>query len=423
MEVAGVTGPIVVGALTTDRPAAGGIQRYTGEILRELLRLDPAVVGLIASEGMAGGDDDARLRRVRPEVMARGSFTGNLLRLAWHQTALPRMLRRMEASAFYSPIPDGMLHPVIPQVVTIHDLIPLRFPSSAPRLHHYFRVVVPRIARASAAVIAMSEATRRDVIRLLGVPGERVHVVHQGYRADLFHPAAAAEVEGVRARYRLGRYLLSVGEGRPYKNIPRLLRAFARVSLPDLQLVLVGRAVPQEVDLPALARALGIAERVRFPGFVADEELAPLYAGAEAFVFPSLYEGFGIPPLEAMACGCPVVCSDRASLPEVCGEAALYVDPEDEQSIAEAIERVVGDEGLRDELRARGLERAKGFSYRRAAERVLEVVRGVAARPLAGNRATPASPRSGGPAAPGASAGLPATADPAARPRPGETGR
>lgn len=369
-----------MGAITSDRPAAGGIHRYTGEVLRELLRLDPRAMGVVASERMLeGGESDSRLRLVHPARMAHGSFTGNLSRLLWHQTSLPRLLRRVGAGAFYSPVPDGMLAPTCPQVVTIHDVIPLRFPSSSPRLHHYFRMVVPRIARASAGVIAMSAATRADVVELLGVDPERVHVAHQGYRTDVFRPAEAEETAPIRTRYGLQRYLLAVGEGRPYKNIPRLLRAFALLRDREIQLVVVGRVARQEVDLPALARSLGIAERVRFSGFIPDEELRLLYAGAEAFVFPSLYEGFGIPPLEAMACAAPVVCSDRSSLPEVCGDAAVYVDPDREEAIAHGIERVIGDEALRAALRQRGLERAKTFSYRRTAEKILEVIRGVAA--------------------------------------------
>lgn len=369
--------PLVVGALTADRPAAGGIQRYTGEVLRELISLDPTAIGLTASQRFAS-EFPSRVQLVRAEVMSRGSFSGNLLRLAWHQGVLPRLLRQAGAGVFYSAVPDGMLAPPCPQIVTIHDLIPLRFPASSPRLQHYFRLVVPRIVRASSAVITMSEATRRDVVTFFKVDERKVHVVHQGYRAEVFRPASLEEVARVRAAYGLGRFLLTVGEGRPYKNIPRLLRAFARLRIPDLQLGLVGRSGRREVDLPALARSLGIAKRVRFLGFVPDEDLAPLYAGAEAFVFPSLYEGFGIPPLEAMACGCPVVSSDRASLPEVCGDAAVYVNPYDEESIAEGITRVAGDAKLREELRRRGLARAGEFSYRGAATRILEVAQSVA---------------------------------------------
>lgn len=371
-------GGIVIGALNAELPPGGGIQRYTAELVPELLALDGDALALVASPRMLA-THDGRARGAGVERMARGNFAGNLLRLAWHQAALPRFLRGRGNGVFYSTTIDGMIAPVCPQVVTVHDLIPLIHPESGPRLRYHFRYVVPRIVRASAAIIAMSEATRRDLARLYAIPPERVHVVHQGYRAAVFNPGAGERSAAVRARFGLGRYLLATADGRSYKNIPRVLEALARLGREDLQLALVGRTSRKEVDLPALAERLGIGARVRFLGFVSDEELAALYAGAEAFVFPSLYEGFGIPPLEAMACGCPVIVSDRASLPEVCGEAAIYVDPDRVDAIAEAMGRVVAEPALRAGLRERGLERAAQFSYRQAAGEILSVLRGVAA--------------------------------------------
>jgi glycosyltransferase involved in cell wall biosynthesis len=370
-------GRIAVGAMTCDDPAAGGIQRYTREVLREMLRRDADVVGYVASPRVHAGHP-RQTRLVRPERLAQGNFAGNLLRLLWHQAVLPAALRRENAAVFYSTIPDGMFAPRCPQVITIHDLIPLRFPASSPRQKHYFRFVVPKLIEASAAVVTMSEATRQDLQRFYGVEGDRVHVVHQGYRDEVFRSSAGEEDARVRARHGLGSYLLSVGESRPYKNVPRLLEAFARLRAPGLQLALAGRVNPREVDLPALAARLGIGDRVAFLGFVPDEELAALYRGAEAFVFPSLYEGFGIPPLEAMACGCPVVASDVAAIPEVCGDAAVYVDGREVDSIVDGMERVLADSALRATLRQQGLERAAGFSYARAAGKIMQVLRACA---------------------------------------------
>jgi glycosyltransferase involved in cell wall biosynthesis len=301
------------------------------------------------------------------------------MRLLWHQAILPAALRRERASVFYSTVPDGMLSPPCPQVITIHDVLPLRFPAAAPRLKHYFRYVVPRLIEASSAVIAMSEATRQDIQAFYGVDGSRIHVAYQGYRADIFRPAGEEEVGRIRSRYDLGDYLLSVGENRPYKNINRLLKAFARLRAPGLKLVLVGRQSARGTDLRSLAESLGVGRQVVFLGFVSDAELAAVYSGARAFVFPSLYEGFGIPPLEAMACGCPVVSSGTGSMPEVCGNAAVYVDPLDVEDIARGISELLSDPDLRARLRRRGIERAAGFSYRSTALRILEVVRACAA--------------------------------------------
>jgi glycosyltransferase involved in cell wall biosynthesis len=347
-------------------------------VLGEMIALEPGLIAYAASPAVQGLVGE-RVRRVRPRALASAGSVANALRLGWHQTLLPRRLGRDGASVYYSTVPDGMLRPSCPQVVTIHDLIPLHYPDASPRLQHYFRHVVPRVIRASAAVIAMSEATRRDLVAFYGVDPGRVHVVYQGYREDFFHPGPAEEAARVRTELGVERYLLAVGEGRPYKNIPRLLEAFARLRPRGVTLVVAGRASPREVDLPARAASLGIGDHVRFLGYVPDERLARLYRGAEAFVFPSLYEGFGIPPLEAMASGCPVVASDRASVPEVCADAAVYVDPSDVGSIVDGVERMLGDEGLRTRLREAGVRRAAEFSYAGAAERILAVL-----RPLAG---------------------------------------
>lgn len=368
---------LVIGALAAELPAGSGIQRYTAELVPELLALDDDALALVASPRMLAAHD-GRAREAGVERMTQGNFTGNLLRLAWHQATLPRFLRGRGDAVFYSTTTDGMIAPVCPQVVTVHDLIPLIHPESSPRLRYHFRYVVPRIVRASAAIIAMSEATRRDLARLYAIPPERVHVVHQGYRASVFNPAAGERSAAVRARFGLRRYLLATADGRLYKNISRVLEAFARLGREDLQLALVGKTSRKEVDLSALAERMGIGDRARFLGFVSDEDLAALYAGAEAFVFPSLYEGFGIPPLEAMACGCPVIVSERASLPEVCGDAAIYVDPYRVDVIAEAMGRVVAEPELSAGLRERVSERAAQFSYRRAAGEILAVLRSVA---------------------------------------------
>ena len=368
------TSGIFIGALSADFPAGGGIPRFAGELLRQLTVLERDSVGLVSSPRVPEGSG-ARLQRVGPPLLGRGNFAGNAARLVWHQTVLPGILRSAGASLFYSTTTDGMVRPACAQVVTVHDLIPLLHPESAPRLKHHFRHVVPRIIAASAGVIAMSRATAADLERLYGVPRDRVHVVYQGYRDDVFNPDALARAPEVARRFKLGRYLLSTADGRSYKNLPRLLKAFESLNPAGVQLALVGRTSRKELDLEEMAAAMRASDRVRFLGFVSDEDLAALYAGAEAFVFPSLYEGFGIPPLEAMACGCPAIVAERASIPEVCGDAAVYVDPVRSDDIASAIERVLADAELRRGLRAAGLQRAACFSYRRAAHGVLDVLR------------------------------------------------
>jgi glycosyltransferase involved in cell wall biosynthesis len=361
---------IAVGAAILDPARSSGLDRYTDEVLRALLTRHPSLVAYTSAEPLLR-QHPGQARRVRAAVSG-NDFRGNLLRLLWHQLALPAALRRDAAAVFYSTVAEGMLRPPCAQVITIHDLIPLLYPEHSPRQKHYFRHVLPRLVRASRAVIVDSEATRADVARLLPVDETPLHVVYPGYGAGTFRPRPEPEVERFRTERGLGDFVLAVGETRPNKNLPRLIRAFARLPRRDLTLLVVGRIFDAELlNLPLVH---GIADRVHFLGRVTDDELAALYAAAGVFVFPSLYEGFGIPPLEAMACGCPVVVSRAASIPEVCGDAAVYVDPADTGCIARGIAQVLGDSELRAGLRHRGLERVKQFGYGRAADRILEIL-------------------------------------------------
>lgn len=369
---------IVVGAPALHDTHGGGFNRMMGELVGAMLARDDSLAVMTGSQRIAsrfpGSVIPTRLR-----VLGEPSFRGNLARMVWHQTVLPRILRRRGAGVFFSPLPEGMLRPPCRQVVTIHDVIPLLHPEMFARMGAVYRHLVPRVVQASAAVVVMSEATRRDVERCyVDVLGDRpVHVVYQGYAAGIFHPLPKERVQEVRARHALSRFVLGVADVRPYKNTRRLIEAFAAGAFGTIQLALVGRAHTTDPTLSALPRMLGIEDRVRFLGFVPDAELAALYGAADAFVFPSSYEGFGLPALEAMACGCPVVAASAASLPEVCGDAAVYVDPHDTAGIVRGMAAVLGSPELRARLGAHGVERARSFTSARAAERVMKILEGV----------------------------------------------
>lgn len=370
---------LAVSAVAYEEGEPSGLNRYIGAMVAALTARAPESRVYTACPILAARYAPST-RLSRPRMLARGSFIGRLLRMIWHQTTLPAILRRDGIRTFYSPVAEGMLHPNCAQVITIHDLLPLRFPAANPRLKHYFRFVLPRIMRASTAVVVDSEATKRDLNAFYGLGEVPVHVVYPAHDSGVFSPQTATPeaAESVRRTYQLGDYLLAVGETRPYKNLRRLMEAFARLRREDLQLVFVGKANKMDPDLVRFPRELGLEQRVRFLGYVPDRELAALYGGAVAFVFPSLYEGFGIPPLEAMACGCPVVCSRAASLPEVCGDAAEYVDPLEVDSIARGITRVVEHAPLRKSLQEKGWERVREFSYDKAAGEIVQILEQVA---------------------------------------------
>jgi glycosyltransferase involved in cell wall biosynthesis len=271
-----------------------------------------------------------------------------------------------------------MLLPSVPQVVVVHDLIPLHFRHSFPRQYHYFRFVLPAILNKTRAIIAVSENTKRDLKAFYGLESSRIHIVPGGYDRD--HYRTGIETAPVKSKCGLEAYLLYVGNLLPHKNLRRLLKAFALIStkVPH-QLAIAGRKDPRYLPaLEAEAEALGLVGRVTFLDYVSPADLPALYAGAEATVFPSLYEGFGLPILEAMACGTPVIASHAGSLPEVAGDAAVLVDPYNVEGMAGIIETVLRDPGIRETMRWRGLEQVERFSWKRTALMILQVLQTVA---------------------------------------------
>ncbi|MCX7855712.1 MAG: glycosyltransferase family 4 protein, partial [Anaerolineae bacterium] len=273
------------------------------------------------------------------------------------------------------------LHPV---VVTVHDIVPY-LTRRDPGMRAYqncweewLDVLATRALNRADGLIVDSAYTRETVARVLGYPPERIWAVPLGVDPALFAPRPVPPE--FDARYGLDRrcrYVLYVGSENPRKNLPFLLRAFARLhqDMPNVRLIRVGAVqyLPQARALEREVRELGLTDAVLHFSAVPDEDLVLFYNRADLFVFPSLYEGFGLPVLEAMACGTPVVCSDAASLPEVAGDAALQVSPSDEEGWAEAMYRALTDAHLREELRARGLERARAFTWERTAEETVQV--------------------------------------------------
>jgi glycosyltransferase involved in cell wall biosynthesis len=270
----------------------------------------------------------------------------------------------------------------VPVVLSVHDLALMRFPELGGAT---LAGVVERTRRAvgeARLILASSDATRRDLIELAAAPAERVRVVHLGCDAS-FHPLPVEAARAVvRQRYGVDApYLLHLGTLEPRKNLARLVRAYARLrgELRDPpSLVLAGERGWKCDDVFRLVDELNLRAQVRFTGRVDDADLPVLFNAAAVFVYPSLYEGFGLPPLEAMACGVPVVCSNVASLPEVVGDAALLVDPLDEEGLTAALRRVLEEPALRADLRQRGLERARRFSWQRCAEATLAAYADVA---------------------------------------------
>lgn len=292
------------------------------------------------------------------------------------QVTLPRLLRRLRADRYHSAYILMPYAPGVPTLLTVYDLIPLLFPQqSTPRARLFIRLATRLALHAAARVIAISNATRRDYLVHFRVAPERIQTIPLA--ADpAFRPQTAEVTARVRAQYGLpDRYLLYLGSNKPHKNLVRLVEAWGMLQPQSLPLVIAGAWDPRYPAPRQRAEALGLGNSILWLGPVAEADLPAIYSNALLFTFPSLYEGFGLPVLEAMACGTPVVCSNASSLPEVVGDAALLADPLDTDALAAAIAHALRDESLRQELRARGLARARLFTWEATARQTLAAYR------------------------------------------------
>ncbi|MDH4208791.1 MAG: glycosyltransferase family 4 protein [Anaerolineae bacterium] len=352
---------------------AAGINWYIYNLLQHL----PKAAGHHSLTAFLGDKEAAQaFSGLRTEVSAL-STAKPVVRILWEQLVQPvRLLRRsidlLHSLAFVQPL-------VMPcrGVVTIYDLSFLLFPQGLQTWRRlYLRWGTARSAQAAERVIAISASTRRDLVALLNVPEDKVDVVPCGVDED-FQPIQNRELlDELRARRGLPQHmLLSVGTIEPRKNLVTLLRSYAllrdRIQAPPL--AIAGPQGWRYEEVSTAVRDLGLEEDVLFTGYVPREELPLWYNAADLFVYPSLYEGFGLPPLEAMACGTPVVTSNISSLPEVVGEAGLLVEPTDVEGMAEALYQGLTDRSLREELRGKGLQKAATFTWSRVAAETVAV--------------------------------------------------
>ncbi|HKH71797.1 MAG TPA: glycosyltransferase family 1 protein, partial [Vicinamibacterales bacterium] len=295
------------------------------------------------------------------------------------QLTIPMDLRRERIDLFHAP--HYVLPPLTPckSVVTIHDCIHLRFPQYLPNsfAYAYARSSLWVATHRASRVLTVSEASKRDILRYFHVPEAKIDVIYNAIDDRLGEPLRDEEIGQVRERYQLNDpFVLYAGNIKPHKNLERLIEAFhmlRRGGLEQVKLLIIGDEVSQYATLRRAVHRHKLHKHVRFFGFVPDKTLAALYRLASVFVFPSLYEGFGLPPLEAMASGTPVITSNVSSLPEVVGDAALLIDPYDSAEIANAVRRVLTEPALAADLRQRGLARVKDFSWERSVARVRDI--------------------------------------------------
>ena len=350
-----------------------GIGTYIRNLLRHLARIDTSseYVLIVQPADIEIAADLGENFRTVPDWSRSYSIR--------EQLTIPLDLRREAVDLFHAP--HYVLPPLTPckSVVTIHDCIHLRFPQYLPNRmgYVYARTSLWVATHRATRVLTVSETSKRDILRYFRVPESKIDVIYNALDERLGMTPTEEEVNQVRERYQLhDPFLLYAGNIKPHKNLERLIEAFntlRRGGLEHVKLLIIGDEISKYASLRRAVHRHKLHKHVRFFGFVSDNTLASLYRLASAFVFPSLYEGFGLPPLEAMAAGTPVITSNVSSLPEVVGDAALLIDPYEPDEIAAAMRRVLTEPGLRDDLRARGLARVQTFSWDRSVRRVREI--------------------------------------------------
>jgi glycosyltransferase involved in cell wall biosynthesis len=354
-----------------------GIGTYIRNLLRQLARLDQHTEFVVLCRPEDREALAALGENFRPVPETAGNYS------IAEQVRVPYALKREGVTLFHAP--HYVLPPLVRcrSVVTIHDCIHLMFPQYLPNpaALAYARTSIAMAARRATRVLTVSESSKRDILRFVATPPEKIDVIHNAYDERFGIEPREEDVVRVRERFQLhDEFVLYAGNVKPHKNLERLIQAFHLVrqrGLDHLKLVIIGDEVSKYASLRRAVHKHQLHKYVRFLGYLPEETLAVMYRLAGVFVFPSLYEGFGLPPLEAMASGTPVVTSNVSSLPEVAGDAAMLVDPHEPEAIADGIFTVLTDETVRRTLRQKGIERAKQFSWEASVRRVRDIYREV----------------------------------------------
>ena len=352
-----------------------GIGTYLRNLIRHVLEFDNNEYVLLGHR-----KDEALLRSLHSN--ARIAFISAANYSFSEHLSIPWQLYRIGADLLHSPHYVVPLYTSCRTIVTVHDVIHLLFPQHLPSriAKHYAHFMIQRALSRSKLVVTVSNASKRDLLQLFEIEPEKILVIHNGIDAAMTRDVPNVELMRIRERFQLsGRTVLFVGNIKPHKNVERVISAFAKVrenlEFGDLNLVVVGDDITRYPSLRRAVERHQVRANVRFFGFVPETTLVALYRAADVFVFPSLYEGFGLPPLEAMANGTPVVTSSISSLPEVVGNAALTVDPYNVDEIALAIQRILSDSECSARLIAAGLERVQHFSWKNAAKQLDQAYR------------------------------------------------
>lgn len=345
-------------AVVFDRPT--GIAVYAQNIVPGLASLHPR---LLSASSFTGFEGYAIAANMTPAQGSKGHFR----RLCWTQFQLPKIYRELQADLIYSPIPEAPLYSKSRYVVMCHDLIPLRFPRHTSPLTNYFRYIVPLVLQQAEHIICNSQATAQDLVDYYGIAADKITPILLGYDTANFYPRERFAAEHP--------YFLYLGRQDPYKNLEGLIAAFAALGDRDYHLKIAGAIDPRFTpQLQQLARELEVGDRIEWLDYLSYRELPIIISNAVALVFPTFWEGFGLPVLEAMACGTPVITSNLASLPEITGNAAVLIDPYNTAAITSAMQDLALDSQMRSQLSQLSLRQARQFSWTKTGKATKEVL-------------------------------------------------
>lgn len=343
-----------------------GITNYIEQILPYLNQFNS--INLVAENSQLNNNKSYTIsEKLSPDHGSKGHFN----RLIWTQFQLPNIYQQLKSNLLFSPVPEAPLYSKTRSIIMVHDLIPIRFPKKKSPLTPYFRYYIPEVCKQAQHIICNSQATADDIINYFGISAQKITPIHLSYNSDKF------KLINNSNKVNKTPYFLYLGRHDPHKNVAKIITAFSNVykGQKNCELWLVG---PSDLRYTPILKnqtiELEIEQKVKFFDYVSLEELPLIMANATALVFTTLWEGFGFPVLEAMACGLPVITSNVSSLPEVAGDAAILVNPAKVEEITEAMKLIINDSKLREKMGNLGLERVKQFSWQKTGEMTAEII-------------------------------------------------
>jgi glycosyltransferase involved in cell wall biosynthesis len=353
-----------------------GIGNYIEKILMEIKKRE--IKDRIILLGSNNYYDYSKINFKNNIFLSNGIISRNrIFRILWEQIILPIKAKKNNIDILHCPAHVLPLFYSQKTVLTIHDLAFKLFPKAFKwQNRFYLNFIVPLSIKKADRIIAVSKNTKKDIIEEYNIDSNKIKVIYNGVNEKYREIRDEIIINKVKEKYKLPKkFILYLGTLEPRKNIKRLIKAFNKVKKSDTKLVIAGGKGWLYDDIFELVKTLNLENEIIFTGYVDEEDIVPLYNAATVFVYPSLYEGFGLPPLEAMACGTPVITSNVSSLPEVVGEAAITIDPYNIEDISSAIRKVLNSEKLKENLSKKGIQQSKKFSWKKTTEETLNLYR------------------------------------------------